>query len=67
MLIQTRILSNENSHNGNQKATSECDVSFKQILPRIILSCNFFRVYSKQIFRLRLAVRTSESKASLGV
>ena len=35
---------NENSDYGNQKVTSECDVSFKQNSPKIILSCNLFLV-----------------------
>ena len=33
---------NENSDNGNQKATSEYGVSFKQKSPAIILFWNFF-------------------------
>jgi len=37
-------LTNENSDNGNQKATSEYYVSFKQKSPKIILLCNLFLV-----------------------
>ena len=55
----------ENSDNGNQKPTSEYDVSFKQKSPTIILFCNMFiasrcfrsveTIYknNKQIFRLQ--------------
>ena len=77
-----RAYTNENSDNGNQKATLECGVSFNPKSPTNILLCNFFLglycyrsvepIYkNKQLFRSALtreyAERTSQSKMHLDV
>jgi len=42
LCLPIKILTNENPDSGTQKATTECGVSFKQVLPKIILLCNLF-------------------------